>query len=140
MPSHLKNTLDAKLGEAMGKSADIPRVCSSPSEPTFGSLGGGVAPMHNTHTTTLPLPSWIAQAGPGTTFGVTVVCQCASYGHTSGLDVHRHKGVQQGWAEMAEMAEQCVGVAVANRHAPQRSSRGALQRIVMEKPSETQLS
>lgn len=98
----------------MGKSADIPRVLE-PIRIHIRSLGREAWPPCDTHTTThLSSP----QAGLGTTFGAMVVCQCANYNHTSGLDVHRHKDVQQGWAEMAEMAgmaEQCVGVAVANR-------------------------
>jgi hypothetical protein len=77
MPSHLKNILDAKLGKAMGKSANIPRVLE-PIQTHIGSLGRRRGP--HAHTTTHTLS--IAQAGPGTTFGAMVVCQC--------LELHPH--------------------------------------------------
>jgi hypothetical protein len=96
MPSHLKNTLDAKLGKAMGKSADIPRVL----EPIRTHIGyfvarseAWVAPMH-THTTT-PL-SASPRLGWGPLSPPWWCVSVLSYTHTSGLDVHRHKDVQQG--------------------------------------------
>jgi hypothetical protein len=73
-------------------SRQIYPVCSSPSKPTLGRSVGGVAPMHTPPHTLSASP----RLGRGPLSAPWWCVSVSSYTHTSGLDVHRHKDVQQG--------------------------------------------